>query len=340
VAGAASLLLAAPALADAPVIGYGLKGQLGDNGWFVSPVTITWSVSNATSSSGCNVQTISTDTPGTTITCSALNNGVEAAISVPVKVDQTPPTDVTAAPSRGPDSRSYFTAPVGIAWSGKDATSGVASCTALDYAGPDGTNAPAGTCRDRAGNVSSAVPFSLDYDATPPGLTGVSATASPGRAEIRWAASPDTVRVTVVRDGSPPMTVMDGPPVNGVADTNLAPGTAYRWTVTAFDEAGNAATQAVMATTPAKPKAVRLRWRRVPGATYYNVQLFRAAHKVLSAWPSQPRFRVATAWRFRGTRQHLLAGRTYRWYAWAGFGPRSARRYGRLLALGSFKVPG
>ena len=349
-AGATSLLLAVPALADLPIINAQVTGTHGDNGWFVSPVTVKWTVLNEDSSDNCDTKTLKDDTAGMTLTCTAWQGMISVSASVPVKIDQTAPTGVTAAPSRAPDTRSWFTAPVGISWSGSDALSGIANCTSLNYAGPDAAGAaPTGTCRDRAGNVSAPVPFTLDYDATPPDLTGVSATAGPGRADISWTAGPDTARVTVVRDGSPPTTVMDGPPASSVADTGLAPGTTYSWTVTAIDQAGNAATTRATATTPVaaiaaakstKPQAVRLHWRRVRGASYYNVQLFRGTRKVMTAWPAQPRFRVATKWRFRGHTQRLVAGTTYRWYVWAGFGPRSARRYGHLLAQGRFTVPG
>jgi hypothetical protein len=349
-AGAAALLLAAPARADLPIINVHVTGPHGDNGWYVGPVTVKWTLLNEDSSNNCDTKTLTDDTPGVTITCTAWQGLVEVAASVPVKIDQTAPGGVTAAAARAPDSRSWFTAPVSITWSGTDVLSGIASCTSLSYAGPDATGAaPTGTCRDRAGNVSAPVPFSLDYDATPPDLGGVSATAGPGRADIHYTVSADTVDVTVVRDGAPPITIADGPPDTGVvADSGLAPGTTYTWTVTAIDQAGNAATQRATATTPVPaaaatspaPNAVRLRWRRARGATYYNFQLFQGKRKVLSAWPTQPRFRIASKWRFRGRTQRLVAGKTYHWYAWAGFGPRSARHYGRMLAHGRFKVPG
>lgn len=78
-----------------------------------------------------------------------------------------------------------------------------------------------------------------------------------------------------------------------------------------------------------------LRWHRVHGAHYYNVQLFHQGKKILSAWPAHPRFQLRTSWRFRGHRYRLTRGR-YRWYAWPGLGPLSAARYGRLIRAGTF----
>ena len=72
-------------------------------------------------------------------------------------------------------------------------------------------------------------------------------------------------------------------------------------------------------------------------ATYYNVQLFRNGKKILTLWPTEPALRVPSSWRFAGAAFRLTPG-VYRWYVWAGFGPRSASRYGKLLGTRSFVV--
>ena len=78
-------------------------------------------------------------------------------------------------------------------------------------------------------------------------------------------------------------------------------------------------------------------WQRVPGATYYNVQIFRNGRKVLSSWPRRNRLALRSKWSFGGTRQQLVPGR-YRWYVWPGSGPRTRARYGRLLGANAFVV--
>jgi hypothetical protein len=336
-----ALLVAAPALAALPQVDYSLAGPSGDNGWYVGPVTVKWTLSGEQSSSGCDTQTLTAETPGTQVTCTASNaSGPTTGTTAPIRIDQTVPTDIAAAASRAPDAGAWFTAPVDITWSGSDALSGIASCTALSYAGPDGSAAaPTGSCRDQAGNTGAPVAFSLDYDATPPALDAVTATAGPLRAGIRWTAGADAIRATVVREpagaGAAAKTVADVPAATGAAtDTALAPTTTYTWTITVLDAAGNATSRRVTARTA----PMQLRWHSVRGASYYNVQVFRGARKVLSAWPATPSFRLGAAWRYLGRAERLVAGK-YRWYAWAGFGPRSARRYGRLLAQGSFTVP-
>jgi hypothetical protein len=80
-----------------------------------------------------------------------------------------------------------------------------------------------------------------------------------------------------------------------------------------------------------------LAWIAVPRATYYNVQLYRNGRKVLTAWPDRPSFRLRKAWRFDGHGERLLSG-TYEWYVWPGFGPRSARNYGKLIGTRKFVV--
>jgi hypothetical protein len=75
----------------------------------------------------------------------------------------------------------------------------------------------------------------------------------------------------------------------------------------------------------------------VPGARYYNVQLYRAGRKVLTTWPTRPRLQLKAQWRLNGQVQRFKSG-TYRWYVWPGYGQPSARRYGSLLGTSTFVV--
>jgi hypothetical protein len=80
-----------------------------------------------------------------------------------------------------------------------------------------------------------------------------------------------------------------------------------------------------------------LRWRAVRRARYYNVQLFRAGKKILTAWPTRPSLQLRAQWRFNGQVQRFQPG-LYRWYVWPGYGRPSARRYGPLLGTSTFVV--
>ena len=83
--------------------------------------------------------------------------------------------------------------------------------------------------------------------------------------------------------------------------------------------------------------APRLAWRRAPNASYYNVQLFRGGHQILSAWPSRPGLQLHDAWTHHGQRMVLSPGR-YVWFVWPGFGPLARAQYGALLGRSTFRV--
>jgi hypothetical protein len=80
-----------------------------------------------------------------------------------------------------------------------------------------------------------------------------------------------------------------------------------------------------------------LAWRRVPRATYYNIQLFRNGNKILSAWPSRPRLQLHHRWIHRGRRMNLTPG-TYVWFIWPGFGDLARAQYGPRLGRSTFRM--
>jgi virginiamycin B lyase len=82
-----------------------VTGTLGSSGWYRSDVSLSWNVtdpeSGIASSSGCGTTTLSADTPGITLTCSATNgDGLSASRSITIKIDKTPPA-ISGMP--GPD---------------------------------------------------------------------------------------------------------------------------------------------------------------------------------------------------------------------------------------------
>ncbi len=87
-----------------PIITPTITGTLGNNGWYTSNVSVSWSVvdneSTIAMTSGCNTQTVTSDTAGVTFTCSATSTGGTDSKSVIIKVDKTVPTcSVTATPN-------------------------------------------------------------------------------------------------------------------------------------------------------------------------------------------------------------------------------------------------
>lgn len=144
--------------ATLPVIVPAISGTLGNNGWYVSPVTVSFSVSDAmsgiASQNGCDAVTTSTDTPGASFTCTATDHaGWSDNKSVSFKLDATAPT-VTYAGNAGAYTVDQD---VNITCSAADNLSGVASTTCADVAGPAysfalGSNSFSASATDNAGN--------------------------------------------------------------------------------------------------------------------------------------------------------------------------------------------
>jgi hypothetical protein len=167
-----------------PVITPVITATLGNGGWYLTNVTVNWTVSDPESlilsSSGCNATTLTADTAGTPLRCEAASDGGEASASKTIKLDKTAPTVAGAAPDRAADGGGWYTRPVTVAFSGTDGVSGVHSCSTVTYGGPDsGSASVSGTCRDHAGNVGAAGSFALKFDATAPAVTGAAPDRGP-----------------------------------------------------------------------------------------------------------------------------------------------------------------
>ena len=117
-----------------PVIVPSVTGTLGQNGWYVSDVTVSWSVtdpeSGIASKSGCDTTTHTSDTTGTTLTCTATNGvGLSTSVSVTIKIDKTPPNITITTPAN--NGTYLLNASVASSYSCLDPTpgSGLASCS-------------------------------------------------------------------------------------------------------------------------------------------------------------------------------------------------------------------
>lgn len=164
----------APSDTTAPVIDSTIVGTLGNNGWYTSDVSLSWTITDpesAWSSSGCGTVNITADQGATSYTCSATSAGGTSSETVSIKRDATAP-DVNATPSRGPNGNGWYTGPFSVSYSGTDSRSGVAGCSADEsYSGPDtSAGSLSGSCTDNAGNSASAS-YTFKYDATAPSVT-------------------------------------------------------------------------------------------------------------------------------------------------------------------------
>jgi hypothetical protein len=83
-----------------PVITPNVSGTLGNNGWYTSDVTVSWTVTDPESrvTSTCSPTTISSDTAGIQINCQATSAGGTSSNSITIKRDATPPTPIHSGP--------------------------------------------------------------------------------------------------------------------------------------------------------------------------------------------------------------------------------------------------
>jgi hypothetical protein len=225
----------------APVITPAVNGALAANGWYGSDVSVTWSVldpeSDLLSSSGCDPVTLTADTPGATVTCSATNRaGLSKSVSVTIKIDQTPPVlslpSAITAEATGPTG-----AIIKYSASATDAVDGTAPVSCSMASGsmfPLGTTTVTCSAIDLAGNSSSATFAVTVQDTTPPTIaahTDIGAIA-PGRNWTRVSYSrPETMDAV---DGAGTASCS---PVSG----SIFPAGATAVTCTATDSSGNSA---------------------------------------------------------------------------------------------------
>ena len=352
------VVLLVPQAAAAATFSATCNGGACSAGWYRTNVTVAFAyaahkaTNRIVGTSGCGPRTVSSDTSGVTFAC-ALRLADGSVLSSPpvlVRRDTVPPK-VSGVPDRPPDLNGWYNHPVRIGFSGLDTLSGVASCTSAVFSGPDTRSEKfGGRCTDRAGNIGSGW-FSLRYDSTPPRAPRVAASTNDEFIVLAWAVSPDTRSVELAREpglhGPEPSIVYRGR-ASRFADRRVNNGVAYRYTVTAVDQAGNTSDRAIDAVAtaplfqPAEGSVVHgppvLAWAKVAGASYYNVQLFRLGRKILSAWPTHTWLRLSRSWTYDGRAYRLNPG-TYQWRVWPGVGSPSGHKYRPLLGHSTFVVP-
>lgn len=361
----------------APVVTGGQPSRAADvNGWYNRAVGISFSGSDLTSGiAACTATTYGgPDSEAASVTgrCTDNAGNVSNALGYGLKYDQSAPVLTGATPERLPNAGGWFNRPVRFDIQASDATAGIADCPSITYGGPDSAAATfTGSCQDRAGNSASRS-FSLKYDTTPPNLSELRATGGDGTVALSWHTSADTESVEVVRSpglgSAPASSVFRGLAANFI-DARVENGVHYAYEVSAFDAAGNANSQTAVGVPAARRPDVAppgptvqtplgrrgrrrllgptgvvrpgepplLRWTPVRGAGYYNVQVWRHGHKVLSAWPVRAHYQMKRRWRFGGVERRLEPG-WYRWLVWPGFGPRSKADYGRRIGPAVFRV--
>jgi hypothetical protein len=312
--------------------------------WYNHPVDVAFSGTDALSGlDSCTSGSYSGPDNGSATVAGSCRDkaGNTAAATFALRYDSTPPSITGGTPDRPPDANGWYNHHLVVTFAGADATSGIAACDAPAYDKPDDPTATVtGRCRDNAGNQSPPASFPFKFDSTPPKVSGLALSSLDRSIALTWKASSDVATVKIVRTGggsAAPVTVYDGKRTTAYDDKGVRNGDHYSYVLTAFDAAGNAATLKGLATPSASLLAPRessrvrgdatLRWRAVPKASYYNVQLWFRGKKLLTTWPAGPSFRLP----------HLRPGR-YTWFVWPGLGPRSQHRYGKLIGKSTFVV--
>jgi hypothetical protein len=190
-------------------------------------------------------------------------------------------------------------------------------------------------------------------DTTPPGPVAAQASIGYRRFGLTWTPSADTDHVVILRSTSEKQVngaqVYSGP-AHRYHERKFNNGGYHRYTIVSFDKAGNSSAPVVQEVKASAllsapldgaqlrhPHALSFRWHRIAGARYYNIQLFRGTHKVLSTWPLRARFRLNASWAYHGHHYKLKRGR-YTWYVWPSMRPLPQVGYGPIVGQSSFVV--
>jgi hypothetical protein len=315
------------------------------NGWYNHAVDVAFTGSDALSGvDSCTSGSYSGPDNGSASVAGTCRDkaGNSSGGSFGLKYDSLPPSIDAGTPDRSPDAGGWYNHRLVVTFAGTDATSGVASCDTPAYEKPDDSTASlAGRCRDNAGNVSPTGTFVFKFDSTPPKVSDVIVTSLDREVTLTWKASGDVASVKVLRTagGAIPSTVYSGKRITTFTDKTARNGNRYTYLITATDVAGNdvvlkaLATPAAALIAPRQSARVRsgatLRWRGVPKATYYNVQLWSRGRKVLTTWPAGAMLRLPK-----------LAPGPYTWFVWPGIGARSQHRFGPLIGKSTFVLTG
>src|ERR1700752_1350814 len=168
-----------------PVITFVNRTPAGVNGWNTGNVTVNWSCSDSGSGVVSATVSLTITTEGTnqsaTGTCQDLAGNVSTNTQTGINIDKTAPTAI-ANVNPSPNASGWNNTDVTVNFTGNDAGSGIASCSASVTISSEGAGqtSSSGTCTDLAGNISSPVSASgINIDKTSPVITFTNRTPAP-----------------------------------------------------------------------------------------------------------------------------------------------------------------
>jgi hypothetical protein len=216
-----------------------------------------------------------------------------------------------------------------------------------------GNQATAKSTLTLATTPAPAAPTAVDR-IPPDNVRGLRVESGNRTLRLRWRrpAAQDFDHVQITRSanqvGAPETPVFRGKATT-FRDRRLTNGTSYRYVIVSYDRAGNrSAGVAVIAS----PKATlllspldgarlsappTLKWATAAGASYYNLQVYRARRKVLTVWIRPRQYRLKRQWTSLGRRERLVPG-FYTWFVFPGTGNPAVGNYGPLMGQSSFTI--
>jgi hypothetical protein len=215
-------------------------GTPGDNGWYVSDVTIATSGSDPISGPvTCSPDQHQTeDTGAATFAGSCTNDAGLSTDATPltVKLDKTGPSAALSVSAGTPGDNGWYVSDVTIATSGSDSISGPVTCSPDQHQTEDtGAATFAGSCINDAGLSTDAAPLTVKLDKTAPTLTVTAPIAG------AYVLNATVASAYTCADGTSGISTCTGPAPSGANLDTSAVGP-QTFTVTATDLAGNHAT--------------------------------------------------------------------------------------------------
>jgi Bacterial Ig-like domain (group 1)/Domain of unknown function DUF11/Putative Ig domain len=242
-----------------PVIQGTPIGTLGENGWYVSDVDVSWTVNDPESfvggRAGCDASVVSQDTTGMDLICTASSSGGLASSTVTLKRDATAPVITVAGGPAAGGSYPLGGVPAAPTCAATDATSGTdGGCTVAGYSVALGAHTLTFTAKDNAGNTATkTVSYSVAGQTATIAGVAPSTTTAGAAYSYTYALGGNPAPTTRLRSGAlpPGITLSTDGKLRG---TPTVAGT-YVFRVLSSNAAGSAVSASQTITVAAAPAA-------------------------------------------------------------------------------------
>ncbi|MCK5828659.1 hypothetical protein KAH43_09075 [Candidatus Bipolaricaulota bacterium] len=186
-----------------PVLTASLSPEANEYGWYNTPVSVTFQVSDAVSGIATSPDNVVFDQEGagqsvTVMSTDRAGNGTAITVSG-INIDLTPPV-LTASVTPDANENGWYNGPVSVVFQTTDAGSGIVTFpenATFDQEGAGQSIVVEAV--DRAGNKTEIAVNGINIDMTPPALT---ASLTPEASEYGWYNTPVSVTFQVTDAGS------------------------------------------------------------------------------------------------------------------------------------------